>query len=351
MSVYSIQAFEFLPNGKFVFSIGGFTNGGVSVPGDKLGGFPASPLTGAIVECPSTGVTNIQYSTALPTEATTITAGNACKVYAPGLRNSFGIRVHTNGKLYATDNGPNQSFGIFSSNCNGGQIPDKTIPDKLFLVQPGKCHGHPNINRGKKGATGECKIDDASCVKPIVSGLQSSTNGIAEYRSNIFGAEAQGNLFLSKYAPGSNAGRVSRVVLNGAGSVAANGLTQIFWGASGLSIVESARGDLIMPQVQKNGFIVLSPDYPAPATKTCFISVMPRRGPALGGTKVTVTGHNFGATPTATFGTKACTNVQSLDDDTFTCTVPAGAKGSQVKVTIAGASGSVAGVGTDYWYN
>lgn len=344
---HSVQALEFLPNGKMLVSIGGFTNGGISVPGDKLGGFPGNPLSGAIVECPYNGVTNMEYSTALP-GGSKITGGG-CKVWAAGLRNSFGTTLHTNGGVYATDNGPNQSFGVFSTNCGGGQKPSKTNPDKLFLLQPGKCHGHPNLNRGAGGNTAECVFESDACVKPLLGALQSSTNGVCEYRSNTFGAEAQGNLFLSKYAPpGANEGRVSRVVLNGK-VVAENGLTNEFWGASGLGISEGPRGELVMCRVQRDGFIVLKPAYAIPKT-TMFISVMPRKGPAAGGIKITVTGHNLGATPSATFGGKACTNVASVDDDSFTCTVPAGAKNSQVKVSVTGKTGTVSGVGTDFWY-
>lgn len=32
-------------------------------------------------------------------------------VFAPGLRNPFGITLHSNGNLYGTDNGPNTGYG------------------------------------------------------------------------------------------------------------------------------------------------------------------------------------------------------------------------------------------------
>jgi glucose/arabinose dehydrogenase len=32
-------------------------------------------------------------------------------VFAPGLRNPFGLTLHSNGNLYATDNGPNTGYG------------------------------------------------------------------------------------------------------------------------------------------------------------------------------------------------------------------------------------------------
>ena len=33
------------------------------------------------------------------------------EIYAPGMRNPYGITLHSNGKLYGTDNGPNGGFG------------------------------------------------------------------------------------------------------------------------------------------------------------------------------------------------------------------------------------------------
>ena len=35
-------------------------------------------------------------------------------VFAPGLRNSFGLTMHSNGNLYGTDNGPNAGYGMFT---------------------------------------------------------------------------------------------------------------------------------------------------------------------------------------------------------------------------------------------
>lgn len=343
---HGVNAIEFLPNGNMVIAVGGFTNAGISVPSDKLGGVPSNPLSGALVECPTSG-TEIGYTSADPFKAQIESGG--CKTYATGFRNTFGLELHSNKKLYATDNGPNQSFGGISTDCTGGILPSKTVPDKLILVQPGKCHGHPNINRGLAGAEAECAFEDARCVKPLISNLQSSTNGVMEYRSNIFGDKLKGNLFLSKYA-GGNEGRVSRVILDGKGQVATNGVTNIFWPSSGLSIVEGPRGEMVMSRVFKDELLVLKPEYTTPKTPF-FISVMPRKGPAAGGNTVLVTGHNFGTAPGATFGAKACTDVKAIDDDSFTCVVPAGVAGEQVSVSVTvGTTTAAAPTGSDYWY-
>ncbi len=323
-----------------LIAVGGFTNGGISVPGDNLGGVHSNPLAGAIVKCPATG-TAMKYSNMNdPVKSKII--GGACTTYATGFRNTYSLEYHTNKKLYATDNGPNQNFGLFSTDCVGGSKASKNIPDKLLLVQPGKCHGHPSINRG------ECVFEDPKCVQPLIGNLQSSTNGILEYRSNTFGGKIKGDLFIAKFAVNGD-GKLSRAQLNPSGTIKTNGFTNVFFSKSGLAIVEGPRGEMVMPRVYQSSILVAKPQYPVPATTT-LISVMPRRGPAGGGAKVLLTGHKFGTSPTATFGGKACTNVDVIDADTFTCVTPVGAPNTQVSVVVTGSAGVSISPGTDYWY-
>ncbi len=72
---------------------------------------------------------------------------------------------------------------------------------------------------------------------------------------------------------------------------------------------------------------VLAPDYGPKPAGTFFIAVLPRKGPAAGGTRTLVSGHNFGKTPSATFGGVPCTEVKVVDEDSFTCVVPPGRQG------------------------
>ena len=84
-----------------------------------------------------------------------------------------------------------------------------------------------------------------------------------------------------------------------------------------------------------NGFT-----YNAPPTVT---SVSPNNGPAAGGTAVTITGTNFAAGATVTFGVTAATNVVVVDAAHITATTPAGSVGAvTVTVTVNGQSGSLA---------
>ena len=72
-------------------------------------------------------------------------------------------------------------------------------------------------------------------------------------------------------------------------------------------------------------------------------SVSPNRGPTAGGTAVTITGANFAAGATVTFGATAATNVVVVNSTTITATTPAGSAGAvTVTVTVSGQSGSLA---------
>ena len=72
-------------------------------------------------------------------------------------------------------------------------------------------------------------------------------------------------------------------------------------------------------------------------------SVSPNSGSTAGGTAVTITGTNFAAGGTVTFGTAAATNVVVASSTKITATTPAGTAGAvTVTVTVNGQSGSLA---------
>ena len=72
-------------------------------------------------------------------------------------------------------------------------------------------------------------------------------------------------------------------------------------------------------------------------------SVSPNNGPTTGGTAVTITGTNFAAGATVTFGSAAATNVVVVSSTSITATTPAGSAGAvTLTVTVSGQSGSLA---------
>ena len=79
--------------------------------------------------------------------------------------------------------------------------------------------------------------------------------------------------------------------------------------------------------------------YLAPPTVT---SVSPNSGSTAGGTAVTITGTNFAAGATVTFGGAAATNVAVVNSTTITATTPARSAGAvTVTVTVSGQNGSL----------
>ena len=71
-------------------------------------------------------------------------------------------------------------------------------------------------------------------------------------------------------------------------------------------------------------------------------SVSPNSGSTAGGTAVTITGANFAAGATVTFGATAATNVVVVNNTSITATSPANAAGTvTVAVTVNGQSGSL----------
>lgn len=239
---HSINGMVFDNQGDLHFQIGGFTNQGVAAP--KLGGFDENPLSAAsLVALTSKGLNfdgDVRYDNKNPGLAKKI-SGDVF-VYSSGLRNSFGLVLHSNGRFYATDNGPNLTFGSRSVTCSS-QAADKAHSDKILQLKKGKYYGSPNRNRG------ECVfIDDNNKTpdggvpppelnyEPRLAKIEASTNGIAEYTAATFESQLRGSLFVSKFAA-SGAGKVFRIGLNANGGLD-SGPDPFFNFPSGLSICQ-----------------------------------------------------------------------------------------------------------------
>lgn len=162
------------------------------------------------------------------------------KTHATGTRNPFDLLWHTNGKLYVPVN--ESSDG----NTPGGPGNDppalsnvRNYPDFLASIKAGKYYGHPNPSRGEyvlnggnptNGAdlaeTSEYPVGiqpDADWDPPIHSfGLHRSTNGIAEFKSDVFGSAYRGMLLTTQFAFGDD---VQGLLLDAAGNV--SGVAQV----------------------------------------------------------------------------------------------------------------------------
>eukprot|EP00168_Porphyra_purpurea_P011640 TRINITY_DN2961_c0_g1_i10.p1 TRINITY_DN2961_c0_g1~~TRINITY_DN2961_c0_g1_i10.p1 ORF type:complete len:727 (-),score=266.73 TRINITY_DN2961_c0_g1_i10:846-3026(-) len=119
---HGINKLLFLNDGNLLISVGGQTNAGI--PAKKLGFVQASPLSGAILHAAITKPAfngAVKYDQMQDEGAARQTGGKDVRVYAAGTRNSFGMTLHTNGHVYATDNGPSTGYGGRSLSCTKQQ--------------------------------------------------------------------------------------------------------------------------------------------------------------------------------------------------------------------------------------
>ena len=182
--------------------------------------------------------------------------------------------------------------------------------------------------------------------------LFTSTGGLAT-RPSITSAPSSityGNTFTVQTP---NASSISSVVLVRNGTVThAFGMDQrmvgmSFTAGSGSLTVTAPPNGNIAPPGYYMLFILNSSGVPSVAQMVqispMVSSVVPNSGSTAGGTAVTITGTNFAAGATVTFGGTAATNVVAVNSTTITATTPAHAAGAvTVTVTVNGQSGSLA---------
>lgn len=275
-------------------------------------------------------------------------------------RYSYDSVVHTNGQLYATDNGPNVGFGDLPDGCYGS-APSLGAPDELLRLTRGGYYGHPNRNRARTDPR-QCTYHgpDAPATDgytpPLVNLRMSSMNGVVEYMANNWCGALKHELLVAKFSGAASAGETLRARLgNGGKSLESLSSVAPF---SGLLLAQTASGALLSPQPQKNRILVYEPvvKMPPSGAPPSVTAVRPHRGPVGGGNTVTVGGFGFGggAALSATLGGKPCTDVRAVSSDgrSFRCTAPAGTPGGLVRVVVTAggvASGVTPGKG-DYWY-
>ncbi|KAI0564537.1 Soluble quinoprotein glucose/sorbosone dehydrogenase [Gracilaria domingensis] len=350
---HGVNGLLFDDNGMLHIQVGGATNAGASA--NTVGGIEESPLSGASLMAPVNQVGfdgHVKYDSEIPAEARQISGD--VEIYAPGWRNSYELTLHSNGFMYATDNGANPEFGNRSTSCTESvQVSSYLSDDKLAKLLKGKFGGHANRNRGRDDPI-QCiwrsPFDDATNnYNPPIATFESSTDGIIEYTANIFDRQLKGDLLASKFSSNDaiDNGRVYRVQLDKNGD--AKEVDSLYEG-SGLSIAMSPWGDLIMPKLYEGRIMVLKADYERRRDAE-MIAVTPFRGGKNGGNTVLITGWGFDEDVTALFDGRPCLNVSERGPESFKCVVPEGEGGKSVAVTIVLGDGRrLRGKGYDYRY-
>ena len=126
--------------------------------------------------------------------------------FACGLRNAYGAVLHSNGYLYASDNGPNGGFGAASTGATS-ESPDPQDTDEILLVEYGNYYGSANRTRGRTDArqnvyyptTVEAAASIPEVFTQALANVPSSSNSIEEYRAQAFGGEMRGDLLCQEW--------------------------------------------------------------------------------------------------------------------------------------------------------
>ena len=248
----------FHPDGRLFIAQGSSTNAGVV----QFGEWPETPLSSAILvaDIGAQGFDgNVTYTPAgSPTDDNVDQTGGDVAVFAPGLRNPFDLVIHSNGLIYATDNGP-MAQNVSTSCIESGS--GASASDELNLVEEGNYYGHPNRNRGRtdprqctyrppedgSGAdfTGPIKILDPHC----------SCNGILEYTDAAFGGAMQGHLVWAELL-----GNVATAELAGDGRSVVSQSTLASDFAQPLDVALGPDGAIYITELLGNAVSYLAPD-------------------------------------------------------------------------------------------
>lgn len=305
---HSVSALVFHPDGSLLVAVGGSTNAGVPKMGKDMMKMPESPLSGAILSFP---FREMYFNGTITYEwhdnpGKTEKASGSVRVYAAGIRNVFGMALHSNGHVYGLDNGPNIGYGVAATGCfrTGGQV---QFVDKLIDIRRGGYYGHPNWNRGRTDKR-QCKFisgDSENMGRDYTAAMmsmESSTNGIVEYTANRFDGSLMGHLILSQLA-WEVAGDVTAVKLNKKGNKVDD--VRVLHTNSGIAIEMGMFGELVIPSYGKGNILVLAP-FEKHTPPLRVIAVNPKSGRAGGGNFVTVTGNGFKRGDVVWFGRRKC---------------------------------------------
>ena len=201
------------------------------------------------------------------------------ETFAVGLRNSYDIVYTTQGHVFATDNGPN---GI--------------AEDELNFVSEGDFLGHPSIPRGRldpRQTLDNAEYDvnapsTADYTAPLTE-VESSVNGIDEYRAETFNGQLRGQLVAQRFN-----NEVFFFQLDQTGTQLTNinsfGGGQI---ADGLDILTGPGGVIFGIDRNQDRVTIAVPFDNSVVTTTAY-DIFPFRAPAEGGNQFIIGGTNFG---------------------------------------------------------
>jgi glucose/arabinose dehydrogenase/N-acetylneuraminic acid mutarotase len=202
------------------------------------------------------------------------------EIYASGLRNTYDGIFHSNGQIYAPDNGlgvtgtvppvprlgdPSDRsittlFGNVSLDNPGSQ------PDPLNRIVQGGYYGHPNPYRDevifKDGSFQGFNASNRPPGHPAYTaplfnlGNNKSANGIIEYTGNNLFGQLKGDLLITNYSSGDN---LTRIKLAEDGLSVVNSSSLVGGFSDPLPIAMGPNGSVIVGEFGANKITILEP--------------------------------------------------------------------------------------------
>jgi N-acetylneuraminic acid mutarotase/glucose/arabinose dehydrogenase len=289
-------------NGDLLISVGSATNAGV--PWASMGLLPESPFSAAILKAETSkpgfngAITYVETVSGLPNndardgDIVDVAPGVDIVVHAPGVRNAYDMVYTTKRRLYATDNGPNTSFGPSSLGPASTGPPPNDV-DELLLVESSVYYGAPNPNRARTDSrqwvyrpTSEQGIPGVFTQTMLP--ISSSVGGIDEYRSDAFAGQLRGNLLTQRWNS-----YVKRLVLtpDGRSVLSAKNLPP---NISPLDVRTGPGGAILGVDYTSGRVTPLIPNDQAVMGAVTVYDIFPWRAPSTGGHPFVIGGVNFG---------------------------------------------------------
>ncbi|MEX2158207.1 MAG: PQQ-dependent sugar dehydrogenase [Dehalococcoidia bacterium] len=253
-------------SGKLFIAQGSASDGGLPIPY-----FHETPLSAAIlsadIHAPGFDGAITYDPPGPPADFNVDQVSGDVSVYAPGMRNPYDLVLHTNGHMYATDNGAMGQQTSLTCATQGGPT---STSDKLNLVVEGDYYGFPNRNRGRTDPR-QCTYHPPSepssefyTAPLVILPNHCSCDGLAEYTSDAFGGQMQGDLIYAEWS----SGRISRLRLADGGESYLDNPTPLSSAfAAPLDVVVAPNGMIYVAEYSGNVVSYLAPEG-SPATPT-----------------------------------------------------------------------------------